>query len=386
MILKDSFLQELQQLRHELHQHPEVSGEEQHTAERITSFIKNYDPDEVIDHIGGYGLAFVFNGSAAGPTLTFRAELDALPIHEINEVPHRSLYENKGHKCGHDGHMIMVAALAKLLHDNRPAKGRVILLFQPAEETGQGARWMLNDPKYNLIEPDFIFALHNLPGYPENQIILKEGTFAAASKGLIIELIGKTSHAAEPQNGNSPLRAMSELQLFLNELTLHTENLQNFCLATVVHSRLGERAFGTTPGKAEVMTTIRAYEDSDLAKMEATAVAFANELGKMYGLKVNISDTESFSSTLNDKKAVDMITEASVLVSNDMVTKEEPFRWSEDFGLFTQSCKGALFGLGAGVNTPDLHNPDYDFPDEITATGVAVFYNIINNLLNKADA
>ncbi|UII25279.1 amidohydrolase [Fulvivirga maritima] len=386
MVLTDSFLQELQQLRYELHQHPEVSGEEQHTAERITAFIKNYSPDEVIDQIGGYGLAFIYNGTAPGPTLTFRAELDALPIHEINKVPHRSLYENKGHKCGHDGHMIMVAALAKLLHDKRPANGRVVLLFQPAEETGQGAQWMLNDAKYKQIEPDFIFALHNLPGYPKNQIILKEGTFAAASKGLIIELIGKTSHAAEPHNGNSPLRAMSELQLYLNELTSHTENLQNFCLATVVHSRLGERAFGTTPGKAVVMTTIRAYEDSDLAKMEAAAVAFANRLGEKYGLKVEVSDTESFSSTLNDPKAVDMITEAASLVSNDIIGKDKPFRWSEDFGLFTQSCKGALFGLGAGADTPDLHNPDYDFPDDITATGVTVFYNIINNLLNKADA
>ncbi|UII19226.1 amidohydrolase [Fulvivirga ligni] len=383
MELDKTFLQVLQELRYDIHQYPEVSGEEKRTAAKIKQFVVQYNPDEVVEGIGGTGLAFIFNGKDSGPTIMFRAELDALPIHEINDFDHRSKYDNKGHKCGHDGHMIMVAGLAGLLDKTRPERGKVILMFQPAEETGQGARWMLDDVKFEGIRPDFIFALHNLPGFSKHQIILKEGTFAAASKGLIIELEGKTSHAAEPENGNSPALAMSELQNFMYHLVDNTADLQGFSLATVVHSRLGERAFGVTPGHAVVMTTIRAYDDEDLRKMQSTAEVFAQKLGKKYGLQVKISETESFSSTLNSPEALDMVKVAVDQLNLDTKEKDIPFKWSEDFGLFTQKFSGSLFGLGAGIDTPDLHNPDYDFPDEITSTGIKVFYNIIDNLLNK---
>ncbi|MCZ6762346.1 MAG: M20/M25/M40 family metallo-hydrolase, partial [Gammaproteobacteria bacterium] len=126
-------------LRREIHRNPERSGCETGTAQRLLRFFEPLRPDRVIEGLGGTGIAFVFSGTQAGPTILLRSELDALPIHEVNEFDHRSLHDGTSHKCGHDGHMAILAAVGEKLSKKRPARGRVVLLYQPAEETGQGA-------------------------------------------------------------------------------------------------------------------------------------------------------------------------------------------------------------------------------------------------------
>ena len=374
-------LQDLIALRKEIHQHPELSGEEAQTAKRIKSFIKQYNPSKLIEGIGGHGFIAQFKGEEDGPSVTIRAELDALPIQESSDLDYKSEYEEKGHLCGHDGHMTMVAALAPFLSENKPRKGAVNLLFQPAEETGQGAREMLNDDKINEVDHDYIFALHNLPGFKQNSIIIKKGGFAAASKGLIIKLKGKTSHAAEPKKGNSPAPAAAEIINKIEHLPEKLEGLENFSLVTVVHAKIGDRAFGTTPGKAVVMATLRAYLDKDLDILEDAAKTMCEEVADRYGLKCAIEETEVFSSTMNNEDCVGLIEEAAKDNDFERFHLEKPFRWSEDFGLFSQTYKGAMFGLGAGEDTPALHNPDYDFPDEIMKTGITMFESLIKKLV-----
>lgn len=386
MPIKDATLQKLQQLRRKLHQEPEVSGEEKETALKIKQFIEDCNPDEVATGIGGEGMVFFFNGKKPGPTVMIRAELDGLPIEEINDIPYRSKRDGKAHLCGHDGHMSMVAGIAPLLADNRPECGRVALMFQPAEETGEGARRMISDDSFSDLEVDYIFALHNLPGYAKNEIIVKEGVFAAASKGLIIELQGKTSHAAEPHNGISPALAVAEIIKLIENAPSQLSGLKDFTLATVVHAKLGDRAFGVTPGKGVVMATIRAYHDEDLSRLETEIEKQTRSIAEKYKLKVQISDTEIFSSTLSDKNCCEYIKNAAQQLELSITEVNQPFRWSEDFGLFTQKYKGALFGLGSGEDMPDLHNPNYNFPDEILSTGILMFYNIINQLLKTDDA
>ncbi|GAA0189739.1 amidohydrolase [Fulvivirga kasyanovii] len=386
MPIKDATLQKLQQLRKELHQEPEVSGEEKETAQKIRDFITQFEPDEVVTGIGGEGMIFYFDGEKPGPTVMIRAELDGLPIEEINDIPYKSRKEGKAHLCGHDGHMSMVAGLAPLLADQKPDKGRVALLFQPAEETGEGAGRMIKDDAFQDLKVDYIFALHNLPGFAKKDIIVKEGVFAAASKGLIIELQGKTSHAAEPHNGISPARAVAEIIKLIEEAPSTLSGLKDFALATVVHARLGDRAFGVTPGKGVVMATIRAYHDEDLSKLEKEIEKRTKAIAEQYKLKVQISDTEIFSSTISDKNCCEYIKNAAQQLNLSVTEVEQPFRWSEDFGLFTQKYKGALFGLGSGEDMPDLHNPNYNFPDEILSTGILMFYNIINQLLKTENA
>lgn len=376
-------MEELVSLRHFLHQHPEVSGYEEETAKKIKSFIDQYSPDLVEEQVGGHGLLFVFNGHEPGKTVTIRAELDALPIQEINDFAHKSLIPGASHKCGHDGHMTILASIASYLSQNRPKTGRVILLFQPAEETGEGAQWMMQDAKMAKYNSDYIFALHNLPGLPLGKIVTRPGTFAAASKGVILELKGKTSHAAEPENGVSPALAMSEIITEWSALNHTTLQLPGLAFITVVHAQLGGASFGITPGSAKVMATFRAYRDEDLKNMEESAFLKARKIASKSNLEVKFSETEVFASTLNDKEAFEYIKKAAEINEYSFEECQDPNRWSEDFGVFTQQFKGAMFGIGAGEHLPDLHNPDYDFPNALIPMGSNMFVAIINQILNK---
>ncbi|MDZ7764991.1 MAG: amidohydrolase [Melioribacteraceae bacterium] len=207
----DSLHSELTQLRKELHKHPELSGEESDTAGRIVEYAKRYDPDEIITSLGGNGVAIVFNGEEKGKTILIRCDLDALPIEEENDFDHKSIEKNVSHKCGHDGHMAIVSGLIPLLAENKIKKGKVVLLYQPAEEIGQGAEWVINDDKFKELIPDYAFALHNLPKFNTGQVVVREKGFAAASKGLIVRLKGKTAHAGHPERGITPSPAVAEL-------------------------------------------------------------------------------------------------------------------------------------------------------------------------------
>jgi amidohydrolase len=159
-------------LRLKLHRMPELAGQEFKTAKQIEKFISKYKPDKVID-LAQTGKAFVFDSSKEGKTIMFRAELDALPIPESHDFLNHSLIEGNAHKCGHDGHMAILAGLAEAISQNRPKKGKVVLLFQPAEETLKGAIEVIDCPQFKEIEPDFIFAIHNLPGFEENSVTLQ---------------------------------------------------------------------------------------------------------------------------------------------------------------------------------------------------------------------
>ncbi|MFO7879836.1 MAG: amidohydrolase [Bacteroidota bacterium] len=366
----------LQEFRRELHKYPDVSGEEKETAGRMIGFFKQYNPDRIIENIGTYGLAVIFDSKKPGPVTMFRSELDALPIGEINTFAHKSVYNGKGHKCGHDGHMVMVAGLAALLKDNPPKKGKVILMYQPEEETGTGAVKMLKDNKFRDLKPDFMFSLHNLPGVELGEVKCKPGVFASASVGMIVRMKGKTSHAAEPENGNSPALAMASLVQEMETLTKKL-TLRDFSLVTTIHARLGEIAFGTTPGYAEVMATLRAYRNEDLDKLKSAAEQKMKDITAPRQLEAEIEWVEEFSSTVNQNETVDAIKQAAKENELKYTEMQQPYRWSEDFGYFLQEYPGAMFGLGSGANQPQLHNPDYDFPDDLIPKGTGMFFSIM---------
>ena len=381
--MRNDSLNELIKLRKSIHSEPELAGEEKSTVEKVIKFISKFSPDETIKNIGGNGIAFIFKGKEEGASVLFRCELDALPIQEINDFDYISKFENKGHKCGHDGHMTVLAGLAEQVSSNKDFKGKVILLFQPAEETGEGAGRMINDAKLSKIKPDYVFAFHNLPGYELNSILIRKGSFASASKGMIIKLTGKTSHAAEPENGINPSFAVAEI---IKKLLLLPEKLKNkndFILVTIIHARIGERAFGTSAGYAELMATLRAFRNDDMRSLISESEEIVNKIASDQKLKVEISYTEEFPATVNDNECVEIIKNAAEKNNFSISEIKTPFRWSEDFGHFTEKYKGALFGIGSGENHPQLHNPDYDFPDEIIPVGVTIFHTIMNEILNR---
>jgi amidohydrolase len=378
--LSNNSIRELIALRKTLHSVPELAGEEKETSRKIIFFISHFAPDEIIKNIGGEGVAFIFKGKEKGPVILFRCELDALPISEINEFEYKSRYDGKGHKCGHDGHMTVMAGLAERLSSEENLKGTIILLFQPAEESGEGAERVLNAPEFTSIKPDYVFAFHNLPGYKLNSVIVKEDAFASASKGMIVRLTGKTSHAAEPENGINPSIAVAEIIRRFSELPGKINSLKDFTLVTIIHARIGERAFGTSPGYAELMATLRAYRNDDMIILIKEAEKIVGEIARNQKLSYNISYTEEFPATVNNTECVNLIKNAAMKNNYELHEITEPFKWSEDFGHFTAKFKGALFGIGSGEDHPQLHNPDYDFPDEIIPTGINMFYTLIKDI------
>lgn len=366
-------------LRHELHKYPEISNKEYKTSERIYNFVKQFNPDEVIK-LGKTGLAFIFDSRKDGKTLMFRAELDALPINENSFFEYSSVNENTAHSCGHDGHMAIIAGLAEKIAKNRPKKGRVILLFQPAEEVEQGARDIVENPKFKNIEPDYIFALHNIPGVAKHKIILKKDSFAAASKGMTVELIGKTSHAAEPENGINPAITISEIVKNLKSLINNKNQFKDLTLLTFIYIRMGEISFGTSAGYAKMGITLRAFENEDMNLLTEKAEEIIKHICKKEKLEYDIVYNEIFPATVNDEHCVHLIERAAKVNNYNTEYIEKPFKWSEDFAYYTEKYKGGFFGLGSGVNQPALHNPDFDFPDEIIETGINVFYDIFTNI------
>ncbi|UJP66018.1 amidohydrolase [Mongoliitalea daihaiensis] len=369
-------IQSLIQLRRYLHQYPEISGNESKTAQKIHELFQELEIDRYYTALGKTGLAYVFEGPQLGPTSLFRCELDGLPIQENNpNISHSSKISGTSHVCGHDGHMAIITGLGMHLSANKPSKGRVVLLFQPAEETGEGAEAVIADPRFAEVYPDYAFALHNLPGYELHQIVLKEGAFAAASVGISIHLKGWNSHSAHPEAGKSPAKAMAELVLGLEKLPA---SIEDFSLVTVIHAKLGEVAFGTTPGEAVVMATLRGFTNEVRDLLVEQARRLAEELAAQSGLGLEITLTESFAATHNDPEATAIGIKAAHELALDILEAKQPFRWSEDFGLFSSHTKTLLFGLGSGLQQPQLHEPTFDFPDEIIETGISMFKKIID--------
>ena len=376
-----NFMPELINLRRELHAHPEPSDNEQKTAAILTEFMHQFKPDEVIAPLGSNGVAFVFDSGRPGPTVVFRCELDAIPVEEKNDFAYRSRIPGLAHKCGHDGHMAIMAGFGHLLSLNRPQKGRIILHFQPAEETGQGAAAVVDDQKFKNLNPDYAFALHNLPGYPLGAILLKSGTINCASRGMIIRLIGITSHSAWPEDGLSPAEPMCDLIRDLAGLPATSRLNQFFCKVTVGHARLGDAAFGLSPGYAEVMATLRSETDAAMSILVERALNLVKEKATESNLNYEIGWEEEFIASSNDPGACDIVKKAGMAAGAEVIDFKEALPVSEDFGQFTARIPGAMFFLGAGEDCPGLHQADYDFPEELIQIGSNVFMQIAQILV-----
>lgn len=369
-------------LRRELHQNPELSGKEFQTAAKIKDFIHSKAmPDQTLT-LAGHGLAFIYKGESQGPVILIRCELDALPIQETNNFDHRSFTKGISHKCGHDGHMAILAAVGKHFSTNRPKSGQVILLYQPAEETGEGARAVFEDPVFQDINPDYVFALHNVPGYKPHLIRCKTGCFTPAVTSLAIALKGKTSHAAEPHKGLNPGRAVSHIIQKAQDIS---DNAPPGSIITLIHILVGEKAYGVSAGDGEIHFTLRGVSNKDLSYLLEGLKTAARSIAHKDNLEINFSEFESFHANMNDEIAVEIIKLAADNCSLEYETMEEPNPWGEDFGYINSNHIGAMFGLGAGEASPALHNPDYDFPDDLIETGSKMFIEITNQIFKEQE-
>jgi amidohydrolase len=362
-------------LRRTLHHCPEVSGKELVTSGLIESFLAAYRPTEILRNLGGHGVAAVFAASKPGPTVLVRCELDALASDDAGLGP----FADAAHRCGHDGHMAIVAGLAPVLFAEPLSCGRVVLLFQPAEETGAGALNVVQDPRFSMIRPDYALALHNLPGVPENTVVARRGVFAGASVGMCLVLTGRASHAAEPEQGLSPTSVVTKLLQAFEGLDTH-EPGEPFRLLTITQVEIGRRSFGLTPGSGELRATIRAEDEATLLRLRYLVEQSIYSHCQPLGLEVDLDWVEQFPETRSDDGLVNLLEDACEAEEVDFRLAKKPFRWSEDFGHFSKTSRCLYFGLGVGEHRPGIHSRDYVFPDACINIGSRLFHRMAQRL------
>ena len=341
------------QLRHRLHSCPEVSGKEEKTKALIMDFLQAHTSLEL--HPCGNGFyAAHREANAAKHPIALRADYDALAMPD----------GSASHLCGHDGHAAALCGAALLAEDN--AFGRnIFFLFQPAEETGAGAEGCLElFEKESIAE---IYGAHNLPGLPLGQVTTRPGTFACASRGVILSFEGKPSHAAYPENGISPAPAVGKLLCVLPALAA-PENYSGMTMCTVIGAQMGEKAFGTSAAAAEIWLTLRAEHDSDLASLHDSILRSSRQLADEHGLAFSHQQQDVFPATENSPNCA-----RRVLDLCGGVPLDAPMRWSEDFGHYLNHCSGAFFGIGAGEDHPPLHTESYEYPDALLQPTIDAF-------------
>jgi amidohydrolase len=277
--------------------------------------------------------------------------------------------------------MTMLLALGRMLSRKPVAKGRVVLMFQPAEEDGSGARAVVADPAYQDIKADWAFAIHLEPGHQFGYVSSGPGLINCASLGLKISLKGKTAHAADPEDGVSPAPAVARLIPALNGLGYGGKLEDGFRLVTITHVRIGEPSFGIAPGDGVIYATLRTADDDGLEGVEAQARALATDVAQDFGLDVTFDVFDHFAASINHPDAYAVAAKAMDAIGVPHGDDGVPMRASEDFGVFGWDAKAAMLCLGPGEDYAALHNPDYDFPDDLIPVGSAIFERIARDLL-----
>lgn len=366
-------------IRRDLHNHPQTAGGENYAHDMVVRHLQQLHPDRVFTHVGGWGIVAVWEAaeeqkhtshqSDTTPTVAFRADTDALPI---------------GHRCGHDGHTTILMRLAELVdeaksasqHPSLIANHNILLLWQPAEETGQGARAVMESgvlQQYNIVR---FYALHNLPGYPVGTVVLCPHTFAAASTGVVYHLDGRETHASTPELGLNPGKAVAAMIERFDAFNGSSVQDADFRQSTLICVNLGSPAFGTSAGHAEVMFTLRAFSNNVMQRLLTDANKAVDEIAARWGLTVTRSLVEPFRATENTAECVEEIRKAAESLSLDVCCRVEPNRWSEDFAEYLSEYQGAMFGMGSGENQAELHRPDYDFPDALIEPAARLFLRL----------
>ncbi|MGA0885323.1 MAG: amidohydrolase [Ilumatobacteraceae bacterium] len=367
----------LTSFRHELHAHPELAHNEHATAERVVAFMQQFNPTEIVTGIGGTGVVVTFDSGVKGPKMLFRCELDALPITEVDVDGYASTTVGVSHKCGHDGHMAMIAGLGQALAERPLTRGVVHLLFQPAEETGTGAAAVLNDEAFSRFTPDFAVAIHNMPGFPMHSMVIKPRSITAAVRSFVVRFSGRVAHASEPEKGENPSLAVADLLREANALVIADQHDPEFRLVTPVHVSIGSIAYGIAAGEGEVHFTIRTATNQGLSDLQAEITAIAEHVAERDRLSVEIEVVEDFFANVNDPDVTERVRRAAESCGHDIITPEVGMRAGEDFGLFTERFPCCLVLLGAGEEHLPIHNAGYDFPDELILTGVELFEQIV---------
>ena len=351
---------EIRTLRSRLHRIPEPAFHETQTKAMLMDFCSGIPEMEVTDR----GEWFYCRRKGKDPenAIAFRADFDAVAGTD----------GSVGHFCGHDGHAAILAGFGKYLAELPPER-TVYLIFQPAEEIGKGAQKCADLLAEKGIRE--IYGFHNIPGFPKNSILLREGTFACASTGMEITITGAPSHAAYPEDGRNPAKVIAELILHLDAYLQQPH--RGVVLGTVIGVELGSSAYGVSAGKGILRLTLRAEEPEEYDQLLHSVCETAKKKSESQGMTCRIRYEDPFPATVNKSACVRKVEKAAEQLGLALCRPSEPFRWSEDFGYYLQKTDGAFFGVGDGETHPQLHTAEYEFPDGIVETVIRIYARLL---------
>lgn len=358
----------LRSLRAALHAVPERSGEERETVRTLVRFLRTHTTLDVQERAGWcYAL---HREPGVQRTIAVRGDLDAI------ENSQGVLF----HGCGHDGHSTILAGLGVALEGVRCGRN-ICLVFQPGEETGTGGAPVCAALQQE-VRPDRILGYHNIPGYPLGTVLLRPGTFACASLGLEVDIVGQQSHAAYPEQGKNPAYLLSNLIL---SLPTRIEQCKAACdvdllMATIVQVKVGERNFGVSAGTGRLALTLRSDRQATLETLERQIVTQVRQQCAMQGMGCHIQRQDVFPDTVNERDTYAAVKE--ILRQSGAPTRvlAEPMRWSEDFGWYLHEIPGMYLGFGAGEECRGLHTDAYAFPDALLEPAIQTLMTLVKQV------
>lgn len=375
---------EMAEWRHDIHAHPETAFEEQRTSALVAKKLESFGLS-VHKGLGRTGVVGTLSAGSGKRAVGLRADMDALHIQEKNGFDHRSQHEGKMHACGHDGHTTMLLGAAKYLAETKNFDGTVHFIFQPAEENEGGGREMVEQGLFDKFPCDSVYGMHNWPGIPVGQFGLRPGPMMASFDIFEIELTGRGSHAALPHTGIDPVVAASALVQALQTITSRNVDPIESSVVTVTQVHAGD-TWNVIPDAAVLRGTTRAFRPEVQDLVERRMREICAGIAATYGAQVKIRYERRYPPTVNAARETEIC--ASVLermVGPENVVRVPPVMGSEDFAFMLQAKAGCyvFVGNGPGEGGCMLHNPHYDFNDEVLPIGASYWANLVEHILAK---
>lgn len=380
-------------IRRDIHAHPELSFEEFRTSDLVAAKLTEWGIP-VHRGLGGTGVVGTVRNGSSGKAIGLRADMDALPVQEINTFAHASQHAGKMHACGHDGHTAMLLAAAQHLARNRNFDGTVHLIFQPAEEGGGGADRMIKDGLFEQFPVDAVYGMHNWPGLPAGSFALSPGPVMASTNEFKIVVKGKGGHAAMAYNTVDPVVVAAQLvQAFQTIISRNVKPIEAGVISvTMIHAG---HASNVIADSCELQGTVRTFQPEVLDLIEARMKVCADHTCAAFGASCDFQFVRNYPATINSEAEVAFARRVMAsVVGEAQVLRQEPTMGAEDFAYMLQAKPGAYAfigngegahrGHGHGEGPCTLHNPSYDFNDELIPLGATFWVRLVEEFLKKA--
>ncbi len=380
------FLAELTALRRDIHAHPELAFDEQRTADIVAAELARYGL-EVHRGLAKTGVVGVLKAGNSPRMIGLRADMDALPLAELNEFPHHSKHPGKMHACGHDGHTAMLLGAARYLAENPEFDGTVVFIFQPAEESEGGAAVMIEDGLFEKFPVEAVFGLHNWPGIPVGEMMAMPGPVMAGTCGFEIHVRGHGCHAAMPHQGIDAIVTGAQLVQALQTVVSRTLHPCDAAVVSVTQFHAGE-AWNIIPEEVVMRGTIRSFKPEVQESIERAIERQCSGIAAANGAQISVRFEHRYPPTVNSPAEAKFCQQvaAEVFGAERVLTDILPSMGAEDFAYMLREKPGCYVWLGNGPGTGGctLHNPHYDFNDQLLTLGVAYWSHLVRRALPRA--